>query len=111
MGFDQLLTTPKKKEAAALQKQVQEYNEKLASVTASLAGLIPARKRVERKRKEKESFAGRISDDRQLRLLLDQLGKETQQKQMDLIHLNISDDTAGITAEEKNKLKPGPSKK
>jgi Tfp pilus assembly protein PilO len=111
MGFDQFVTQPKKKEAAALQKQVQEYNEKLASVTTSLTGLNPIRKRVEEKRKEKESMTGRISDDRQLGLLLDQLGKESQQKQMDLIQLNINDETAGISAEDKSKPKSGAFKK
>jgi hypothetical protein len=111
MGFDQLITQPKKKEVAALQKQVQEYNEKLASVTTSLTGLNPIRKRVEEKRKEKESLTGRVSDDRQLGLLLDQLGKESQQKQMDLIQLNINDETSGISAEDKSKPKAGSFKR
>jgi len=111
MGFDQFLIQPKKKEAAALQKQVQEYNEKLASVTTSLAQLNPIRKRVEEKRKEKDAFSGRISDDRQLGLLLDQLGKESQMKQMDLIHLKINDETAGISAEDKSKPNAGSFKK
>ena len=111
MGFDQFLIQPKKKEAAALQKQVQEYNEKLASVTTSLAQLNPIRKRVEEKRKEKDAFSGRISDDRQLGLLLDQLGKESQMKQMDLIHLKINDETAGSSAEDKSKPNAGSFKK
>ncbi len=111
MGFDQFIAQPKKKEVAALQKQVQEYNEKLVAVTTSLTGLNPIRKRVEEKRKERESMAGRISDDRQLGLLLDQLGKESQMKQMDLIHLNINEDTAGIPAEDKSKPKAGSFKK
>ena len=80
MGFDQFLTQPKKKEAMALQKQVQESNEKLASVTGSLVGLNQIKKRVEEKRKEKEALSGRIPDDRQLGIVLDQLGKESQTK-------------------------------
>lgn len=111
MGFDQFLTQPKKKEAAALQKQVQEANEKLASVTGSLAGLNQIKKRVEEKRKEKESLSGRIADDRQLGIVLDQLGKESQTKQIDLIQLNINDSPAGGPAEEKGRPKSGYFKK
>ena len=111
MGFDQFLTQPKKKEVKALQNQVQESNEKLTAVTVSLAGLNPIRKRVEEKRKEKEALSGRISDDRQLGLVLDQLGKESQQKQMDLIQLNINEETAVGPAEEKGGAQPGSFKK
>jgi hypothetical protein len=111
MGFDQFLTQPKKKEVKALQKQVQEYNETLASVMVSLAGLNPIKKRVEGKRKEKESLSGRIYDDRQLGLILDQLGKESQQKQMDLIQLNINEETAAGPVEDKNMPKAGSFKK
>lgn len=107
MGFDQFLTQPKKKEVKALQNQVQENNEKLTAITVSLAGLNPIRKRVEEKRKEKEALAGRISDDRQLGLVLDQLGKESQQKQMDLIQLNINEEKAVGPGEEKNMPKAG----
>jgi Tfp pilus assembly protein PilO len=111
MGLDQFLTQPKKKEIKTLQNQVQEYNEKLASVTASLAGLNPIKKRVEEKRKEKETLAGRIPDDRQLGLLLDQIGKESQQKQMDLIQLNINDDLTAGPVGDKNTPKAGAFKK
>jgi Tfp pilus assembly protein PilO len=111
MGFDQFLTQPKKKEAAALQKQVQELNEKLASVTVSLAGFNSIKKRVEEKRKEREAMTGRIPDDRQLGILLDQLGKESQQKQTDLIRLTINDQPTGKPTEEKDKAKPGSFKK
>ena len=75
MGFDQLLTQPKKKEALTLQKQIQEFNEKLASVTVSVSGLNQLKKRVEEKRKEKETLTGRIPDDRQLGMILDLLGE------------------------------------
>jgi hypothetical protein len=111
MGFDQFLTTPKKKEVLALRKQVQESNEKLASVSGSLVGLNQIRKRVEEKRKEKETLSGRIPDDRQLGMVLDQLGKDSQTKQIDLIQLNINDQAAGGPAEDKGGLKPGSFKK
>jgi hypothetical protein len=39
------------------------------------------------------------------------LGKESQMKQMDLIHLNINDDTAAVPAEDKSKPKAGSFKK
>ena len=111
MGFDQFFTTPQKKEVATLQKQVQELNDEIASVTVSITGLNQIKKRVEEKRKEKESLTGRISDDRQMGLLLDQLGKESQQKQMDLIQLNVNDETAAGPVEEKNMPKAGSFKK
>ena len=111
MGFDQFFTTPQKKEVATLQKQVQELNDEIASVTVSITGLNQIKKRVEEKRKEKAALTGRISDDRQLGLLLDQLGKESQQKQMDLIQLNVNDETAAGPAEEKNMPKAGSFKK
>lgn len=111
MGFDQFVTQPKKKEAAALQKQVQEYNEKLASVTLSLTGLNTIKKRVEDKRKQKESLTGRVSDARQVSLLLDQMGKESQMKKIDLVQLTINEPTPGGSAEEKEKSKTGSIKK
>jgi hypothetical protein len=95
MGFDQLLTQPKKKEAVALQKQVQEFNEKLASVTVSVSGLKQIQKRVEEKRKEKEALTGKIPDDRQLGMVLDRLGKETQTKKIELIQMNFSEPAVG----------------
>jgi hypothetical protein len=111
MGFDQFLTQPKKKEAKALQNQVQESNEKLAAVTSSLVGLNQIKKRLEEKRKEKEAFSGRIPDDRQLGIVLDQLGKESHTKQIDLIQLNFNDQLAGNPAEEKGGAQPGSFKK
>ncbi|MHB8842968.1 MAG: hypothetical protein ACYC56_14475 [Candidatus Aquicultor sp.] len=111
MGFDQFLTQPKKKEAKALQSQVQESNEKLASVSSSLVGLNQIRKRVEEKRKEKEALSGRISDDRQLGIVLDQLGKESQTKQIDLIQLNVNDQVAGNPAEDKGGAQSGSFKR
>jgi Tfp pilus assembly protein PilO len=111
MGFDQLVTTPQKKEAAAIQKQVQEANEKIASVTVSLAGLSPVRKRVEEKRKEKETFFGRITDERQLEFLLDQLGKESRTKQIELIQLGIKEEASGSQTEDKDRPRAGAFKK
>ena len=111
MGFDQFLTTPKKKEVLALQKQVQESNEKLAAVTGSLVGLTQIRKRVEEKRKEKEALSGRIPDDRQVGIVLDQLGKESRNKQVDLIQMNINDQPAGNPAEDKGGAQSGSFKK
>ncbi len=111
MGFDQFLTQPKKKEVLALQKQVQESNEKLAAVTGSLVGLNQIRKRVEEKRKEKEALSGRVPDDRQLEIVLDQLGKESHTKQIDLIQLNINDQPAGGPAEDKGGAQSGSFKK
>lgn len=111
MGFDQFVTIPKKKEAAALQKQLQEYNEKLVSVTTIMAGLNSTKKRVEEKRKEKESMTGKISDDRQVGLLLDQLGKESQMRKIDLVQLNIKDEPEMGPPGEKRKSKVGALKK
>jgi len=111
MGFDQFVTIPKKKEAAALQKQLQEYNEKLVSVTTTVAGLNSTKKRVEEKRKEKESMTGKISDDRQVGLLLDQLGKESQMRKIDLVQLNIKDEPEMGPPGEKRKSKVGALKK
>jgi hypothetical protein len=110
MGFDQFLTNPKKKEAAALQTQVQEINEKVASVTVSMAGLNQIKKRVEEKRREKEALSGKIPDDRQIGLIMDQLGKESQTKQIDLIQFLINEG-AGGQAEDKLKAKSGPFKR
>jgi hypothetical protein len=111
MGFDQFFTQPKKKEAMALQKQIQELNEKVAIASGSLGGINQAKKRVEEKRKEKEALTGRIPDDRQLGIVLDQLGKESQTKQIELIQLNINDLPAGSPAESKGGSKPGTYKK
>ncbi len=107
MGFDQFLTQPKKKETVALQKQIQEFNEKLASVTVSVSGLNQLKKRVEEKRKEKETLTGRIPDDRQLEMILDRLGKESQTKKIDLIQMNFSEKAAKDPKEEKGGLRPG----
>ncbi|MEW6186287.1 MAG: type 4a pilus biogenesis protein PilO [Thermodesulfobacteriota bacterium] len=106
MGFDQFVTTPKKKEAVSLQKQVQEANEKIGSVTASLSGLIPARKRMEEKKREVGSLAGRIPDERQLDILLDQLSREGQAKTIELLHLNIKEEPL-FEAAEGQKRSPG----
>lgn len=111
MGFDQFITQPKKKEVLALRKQVQESNEKLATITGSLVGLNQIRKRVEEKRKEKEALSGRIPDDRQLEMVLDQLGKESHSKQIDLIQMNINDQSAGNPAEDKGGAQSGSFKK
>jgi Tfp pilus assembly protein PilO len=111
MGFDQFFTTPKKKEVAALQKQVQESNEKMASVTASLTGLNPIKKRVGEKRKEKEALSGRIPDDRQISLIMDQLGKESQTKQIDLVQLNINEESAKGASEGQGKTGAGSYKR
>lgn len=111
MGFDQFITHPAKKKAAALQKEVQEYNEKLASVSLSLTGLNPIKKRVEAKRKQKESLTGRVSDGRQVGLLLDQMGKESQMKKIDLVRLTINESSPGGPAEGKEKSKTGSIKK
>ena len=111
MGFDQFGTQPKKKEVQVLQKEVQEYNEKLASVTLSLTGLNTLKKRVEEKRKQKESLTGRIADARQVTLLLDQMGKESQRNKIDLVQLTINEPSPGGQAEEKEKSKSGSIKK
>jgi hypothetical protein len=111
LGFDQFLTQPKKKEAAALQKQVQEFNEKLASVTVSLSGINQTKIRVEEKRKEKEALTGRIPDDRQLGMVLDWLGIESQTKKIELIQMNFSEKTEGGPKEEKGGPRQGLFKK
>jgi hypothetical protein len=101
MCFDQFVTRPKKKEAVALQKQVLELNEKLASVTGSLVGLNQIKRKVEEKRKEKEALSGRVSGDRQVEIILDQLGKESQTNRINLIQLSIA---------EKKSVRPGGEK-
>jgi Tfp pilus assembly protein PilO len=111
MGFDQFLTTPKKKEVLALRKQVQESNERLAAVSGSLVGLNQIRKRVQEKRKEKEILSGRTPDDRQLGIVMDQLGKESGTKQVDLIQMHVNDQAAGGPAEDKGVPNPGSFKK
>jgi hypothetical protein len=107
MGFDTFFTRPKSKELTALRAQVQDFNEKLSAITTSMAGLQAIKKRVEEKRKEKEFISGRISDARQLSLLLDQMGKESQRKQIDLIQLTINYPLAGSPADEKGKTPMG----
>jgi hypothetical protein len=111
MGFDQFVTTPKKKELASIQKQVQEYNEQLGTMTVSLSGLNAVKKRVADKKKEKDLSSGKVADDRQLGLLLDQLGKESQKKQLELTHLSINDETMGLSTEKKEGGKPSSFKK
>lgn len=103
MGFDTFFVRPKNKELAALRTQVLEANEKLTEITTSMAGLQAVKKRVEEKKKEKEFVSGRISDPRQLSLLLDQMGKESQRKQIDLVQLNINYAPTGGPAEAKGK--------
>jgi hypothetical protein len=103
MSFDTFITRPKDKELAALRSQVQESNEKLTIITNSMAGLQAIKKRVEEKRKEKEFVSGRISDARQLGLLLDLMGKESQKKQIELMQLTINYGQSGSPAEERGK--------
>jgi hypothetical protein len=103
MGFDTFVTRPKNKDLAALKTQIQESNEKLTTITMSLAGLPVIKKKVEEKRKEKDFVSGRISDARQLNLFLELLGKESQRKQIDLIQMTINYAQAGNPAEEKGK--------
>jgi hypothetical protein len=111
MGFDTFYAQPKNKELSALRAQVQESNEKLTAVTTSMAGLQIIKKRVEEKKKEREFVSGRISDARQLGLLLDHMGKESQRKQIDLIQLTINYAPSGGPAEEKGNPLSGSFKK
>lgn len=111
MAFDTFMARPKNKELEALRTQVQETNEKLTEITTAMAGLQAIKKRVEEKRKEMEFVSGRISDARQLSLLLDQIGKETQRKQIDLVQLNINYAPSGGPAEERGKPPSGSFKK
>ncbi len=111
MGFDQFVTQPQKKEAEVLRKQVQEYNDKLAAVSVSMAGFNAIKKRVEEKRKQKDLSAGRVSDARQLDLLLDHMGKESQMKKIDLVQLTINDSVTGTPAEAKEKSRVDSIKK
>lgn len=111
MGFDQFVTQPQKKEAEVLRKQVQEYNDKLAAVSVSMAGFNAIKKRVEEKRKQKDLSAGRVSDARQLDLLLDHMGKEGQMKKIDLVQLTINDSVTGTPAEAKEKSRVDSIKK
>ena len=103
MGFDQFMTLPKKKELASLEKELQVVNEKFSAAGVSMANLNLVRKRVEGKRKELERASGKISDDRQLELVLNQTGKETQTRKMDLLQLKINEAAAANPAKEKNK--------
>lgn len=111
MGFDQFVTQPQKKEAEVFRKQVQEYNDKLAAVSVSMAGFNAIKKRVEEKRKQKDLSAGRVSDARQLDLLLDHMGKESQMKKIDLVQLTINDSVTGTPAEAKEKSRVDSIKK
>jgi hypothetical protein len=111
MGFDQFVTLPKKNELDALQKQMAEYNQKLGTVTASLAGLKIVKKRVEEKQKEKAWAVNRVTDESQVGLLLDHIGKEGQKQQVNLTQLTINEDPSGPTAEKKEGAKPKNFKK
>jgi len=111
MGFDQFVTLPKKKELTNLQKQMEEYNQKLATVTASLGGLKIIQKRVEEKRREKALVANKVADERQVGLLLDHIGKEGQKQQVNLTQLTISEESSGPAAEKKEGAKSKPIKK
>jgi hypothetical protein len=111
MGFDTFFTRPKNKELVALRAQVQESDEKLTTITTAMTGLQAIKKRVEEKRKEKEFVSNRISDARQLSLLLDQMGKDSQRKQIDLIQLTINYAPTGSPADEKGKPQSGSPKK
>jgi hypothetical protein len=111
MGFDQFVTLPKRQELSNLQKQMEEYNQKLATVTASLSGLKIIKKRVEEKRKEKASVANKVADERQVGLLLDHIGKEGQKQQVNLTQLTINEESSGPAAEKKEGAKGKPIKK
>jgi hypothetical protein len=111
MGFDTFYAQPKNKELAALRAQVQESNDKLTAITTSMAGLQVIKKRVEEKKMERDFVSGRISDARQLGLLFDYMGKESQRKQIDLMQLTINYAPSGGPAEEKGKPLSGSFKK
>jgi hypothetical protein len=111
MGFDQFVAYPKKKEVKELQKQMEEYNQKLGTVTASLGGLKIIKRRVEEKRKEKAEAANKVADERQLGLLLEHIGKEGQKQQISLTQLTINDETAGTQGDKKEAPKNKPVKK
>jgi hypothetical protein len=111
MGFDQFIAYPKKKEVKEMQKQIEEYNQKLGTVTASLGGLKIIKKRVEEKRKEKVEAANKVADESQLELLLEHIGKEGQKQQISLTQLTINDETTGTQGEKKEAPKSKPIKK
>jgi hypothetical protein len=111
MGFDQFIAYPKKKEVKEMQKQIEEYNQKLGTVTASLGGLKIIKKRVEEKRKEKAEAANKVADESQLGLLLEHIGKEGQKQQISLTQLTINDETTGTQGEKKEAPKSKPIKK
>jgi hypothetical protein len=111
MGFDQFVAYPKKKEVKELQKQMEEYNQKLGTVTASLGGLKIIKRRVEEKRKEKAEAANKVADERQLGLLLEHIAKEGQKQQISLTQLTINDETAGTQGDKKEAPKNKPVKK
>jgi len=111
MGFDQFVAYPKKKEVKELQRQMEEYNQKLGTVTASLGGLKIIKKRVEEKRKEKAEAANKVADERQLGLLLEHIGKEGQKQQVSLTQLTINDEISGPQGEKKEAPKSKPIKK
>jgi Tfp pilus assembly protein PilO len=111
MGFDQFVAYPKKKEVKELQKQMEEYNQKLGTVTASLGSLKIIKKRVEEKRKEKAEAANKVPDERQLGILLEHIGKEGQKQQISLSQLTINDETSGAQGEKKEAPKSKPVKK
>lgn len=90
MVFDTFITRPKDRELAALRAQVLESDEKLMMLSTSMTGFQAIKKRVEEKRKQKEFFAGRIADFRQIDLFLDQIGQESQRKQIGLTQLTIN---------------------
>lgn len=107
MVFDTFITRPKEKELAALKGQVQESNEKLTALTTSMMGLQTVRKRVEEKRRAKELFAGKIFDVKQIDLLLEQIGKESQRKQIDLMQLTINYSPSDSSGGDKAKAPAG----
>jgi Tfp pilus assembly protein PilO len=112
MGFDQLVTQPKKKEVTALRQQVKDLDEKLAAVTGTLAGLKPIRVRVEEKRKRRDLYKGKVPDITQLSLLLEQLGRESGSKNMDIIQLTIKDEVEVVPfSQEKGKPSKTPLRK
>jgi hypothetical protein len=111
MIFDTFITRPKEKKVAVLKAQVQEYNEKLSTLTTSMTGLQRVKKRVEEKRKAKELFSGRITDVKQIDLFLEQVGKESQKKHIDLVQLTINYSQPGAQGTEKEKASPESIKK
>jgi|GEM_PF-3235591 Tfp pilus assembly protein PilO len=91
MGFDQFVTYPKKKENRALEKEVHEATERITTATASLVNLQAVRKRVEEKRRAMGVLSGRIADERQLDLLLEQWGKESRLRNIRLVRVDFKE--------------------